>query len=421
MSRVVRTALFVVLLVLLSAAWVRSAWIMPQRNIAFDFSINYTGARLLSPFGADRALYDRETLREEAARHGAWDGLYRGLYLTYIQTPITAVVTLPFSHLEYEQARDAFLVFSNLLLLGAAGVTIWALRPSWLLVLAAAAIFATNEAMFESLRLGQVDALIVFCLAFAFALLRRGPRPLIGVPLALAAILKLSPVVVIGYFAWRRWWRVVAVAAVSLGALAGLSVLIAGWDNNLTFVREMMPRLMKGSPWFYNVSISGAVLRAWLGHDYWAFEDEPPGLPMGLRLLLLAIAAALVVGAYIATRHDAEAGFMLSIAVAILISPVAWSFYTSWLLLSLLWLLRRYEDRRAWWPMIALVALYPLLTISPEHFPRVSENLFAVPLKTLALAAYALLIARESRASTRPVTAQPVPLTPRPLRARATR
>jgi hypothetical protein len=419
--RTLVTVLLALLLAVSALAWVRSAWHMPMRNIAFDFSINYTGARLLSLTGTDLPLYDRATLAAEAARHGGWSGLYRGLYLTYIQTPVTAVLTLPFSRLPYDDARLAFLSFSNLLLLATGAVMLWTLRPSWLLVVAAFAVFATYEPMFESLRLGQVDAIIVFCLALAFALLRRGPRPLMGVPLAVAAVLKLSPVVVIGYFAWRRWWGVVAAAAAALAALGLVSVLVAGWENNLTFVRDIMPRLMKGSPWFYNVSISGAVLRAYLGRAYWAFEDEPPALPLALRLALLALDIAIVLAAYVATRRDAEAGFMLAVAVAILISPVSWSFYPTWLIPSLLWLVRRYEDRRAWPWLVALAILYPLVAISPEHFERLSRELFAVPIKTVALAAYAGLLAWEGRAA--PAPARPGAASAagggRPLRAGA--
>ena len=420
MSRLLGTLGLLLLLAALGLAWVRSAWLVPQRNYAFDFSINYTGARLISPFGPDRPLYDRMTLAAEAAPYNIWNALYTKLYLTYIQTPMTAVVTLPFSRLPFEQARSAFLAFSNALLVAAAALMVYALRPSRLLVLAACFIFATYEPMFDSLRLGQVDAIIVLCLALAFLLLRRGPRPLVGAPLAGAAILKLSPVVVIGYFAWRREWRVVAVAGVTLAILAATSVLVAGRDNNATFVRDTMPRLMKGSPWYDNVSIGGAAVRAYLGRDYWYWEDEAPEWPAALRLAVLALDSAIVLAAYAVTRRDAETGFMLAVAVAILISPVSWSFYPTWLIPSLLWLVRRYEDRRAWGTLAGLVLLYPFLAIVPAHFQEVSADLYALPIKTTVIALYACLLAIEARAA--PRRADMAPAEERhPARAGATR
>lgn len=401
MRRRLSAAVFALVLAALAAAWVRSAWIMPLRNFAFDFSINYTGSRLISLFGADRPLYDRLTLALEARPYNIYPALYTKLYLTYIQTPITALVTLPFSRLPFDDARFVFLACSNALLAGSAAAMVWLLRPSRLLVLAAFVIFATYEAMFDSLRLGQVDAIIAACLVAAFWLLRRGPRTWLGAPLAGAAILKLSPGIVIGYFAWRREWRVVAVAAATLAALALASVLVAGWDNNVTFVREMTPRLMKGSTFYDNVSIGGAATRAYFGRAYWFHEDEVPDWPAALRLGVLALDAALVLGAYTLTRRDAEAGFMLSVAVALLVSPVAWSFYPTWLIPSLLWLVRRYEDRRAWASLAVLALLYPAIAIVPAHFQEVSADLYRWPLKTLAIALYACVLALEARAGAR--------------------
>ncbi len=397
MRRTVWAVLLAVALPLLTLGWVRGAWQGPLHSYAFDFSINYTGARLLSLRGPDRPLYDRATLKAEAAPYTAFERLYTGLFLTYIQTPITAVVTFPFAHLDFHDARLAFLIVSNALLVAALAITVLALRPSPLLVLAAFGILGTFEPMWESLRLGQVDGIIVCCLALSFAGLRRRSAALAGLPLSLAAILKLSPVFVIGLFAWRRCWRVVGYAVAGLVGLMLLSVLVAGWQNNVTFVRDMVPRLMHGSPWYYNVSIPGAVLRAYLGRPYWAFEDEPPALPFPVRLTLVAVSAAIVVGGYIATRRDVEAGFMLAIASGILVSPVSWTFYTTWLTLSFLWLVRRYEDRRAWGRLVLLLPLYALMAVKPDDLARITPDIHAFPLKAGVLLAYAGLLAWEAR------------------------
>ncbi len=394
--RTLWTVLFLVLLAAFTGAWVRGAWMVPLRNYAFDFSINYTGSRLIEPFGEDRPLYDRLTLALEAAPYNIYPALYTKLYLTYIQTPITAMVTLPFSRLPFDDARVAFLTFSNVLLVISAALMVWLLRPSRLLVLAAFLIFGTFEAMFDSLRLGQVDAIIVFCLTLSFAFLRRGPRALLGAPLAVAAILKLSPAIVIGYFAWRREWRVVMVATVTLVALAVVSVLVAGWENNVTFVRELMPRLMKGSTFYDNVSIGGAAAREHFGRAFWYWEDEVPAWPAALRLGVLVLDAVIVLAVFTLCRKDAEAGFMLCIPVAILVSPVAWSFYPTWLIPSMLWLVRRYEARRAWPALVVLVLVYPFVAIVPAHYREVSSDIYALPIKTLSLIAYAALLALET-------------------------
>jgi hypothetical protein len=96
---------------------------------------------------------------------------------------------------------------------------------------------------------------------------------------------------------------------------------------------------------------------------------------------------------------------MLSTAVAIIVSPVAWSFYPLWLLPSFLWLVRRYEDRRAWGRLAVLGALYPLIAIVPAHYQEIDVDLYAYPIKTTILACYAVLVATEARYGSAPATA----------------
>src|SRR5690349_23755432 len=119
MRRAAELAVLSLVLLLLAGLWYRNSWTLPRREYAFDFSINYTGARLLKITGEDRALYDRETLHQEAEPYTPFWWLYQKQFLTYIQTPITAVVTIPFSWYDFNRARDLFLIFSNVLLVTA--------------------------------------------------------------------------------------------------------------------------------------------------------------------------------------------------------------------------------------------------------------------------------------------------------------
>ncbi len=139
------------------------------------------------------------------------------------------------------------------------------------------------------------------------------------------------------------------------------------------------------------------MLRAWLGRSSWNYEDAPPALPPAARVALFLLSLAIIAGCYYLTRRDGEAGFMLAIAAGILISPVAWTFYVTWLIPSLLWLARRYEDRRAWGWLAALAVLYILLAIKPDYLAEFEPDIHAVPFKALTLLLYMALIAREGR------------------------
>jgi alpha-1,2-mannosyltransferase len=276
---------------------------------------------------------------------------------------------------------------------------ILALGASRLLVLAAFVIFATFEAMFDSLRLGNVDALIVFSLALAFLALRRGRPWLIGVPLAGAAILKVSPAIVIGYFVYRREWRVLGGAVVGGAFFLALSLAVAGPENHLSFVRETLPRLSKGSTFYDNISIGGSLARAWFGPTSWYYEDEVPDWPRRLQAVSLLLTAGIVLGAYAVSRRDREAGFMLATAVAVLVAPISWSFYPTWLIPSLLFLVSRFSERRAWGRLALLAAIYPLLAIVPAHFSAIDEEIYRFPIKTAGLALYCALLAWEAQSS----------------------
>jgi alpha-1,2-mannosyltransferase len=396
MKRPIVAVLYTALLVGLALAWVRSAWLVPLRNYPFDFSINFTGARLLSLTGGDGSIYDRALLAAEAAPYTGYEALYTKLFLTYIQSPLTAVLLIPLSGLSLDDAQLVLVAISNLLLVGGAALMVIAFKPTKLLIFAAFLIFATFEAMFDSLRLGQVDGLIVFLLALAFLAYKRGWPWLSGVALAGPAMLKVSPAIVVGYFLWRREWRVVAGAALGGLALLALSIGVAGWHNHVTFVRETLPSLSKGSTFYDNVSLGGALARAHFGESSWYYEDEVPDWPPGLRLGSLLLAGAIVVGGYLLARRDTEAGFMLSTVAAVLVAPIAWSFYPTWLIPSLLFLVHRYEVRRAW-PRLALLALlYPLLAIVPAHFSTIDEDIYRYPIKTAVLALYWCLLAWEA-------------------------
>lgn len=396
MKRYAGAAIYTLLLAALAAAYVRSAWLMPLRNYPFDFSINYTGARLLSLAGSDGNIYDRALLAAEAAAYTTYPVLYTKLFLTYIQTPLTAVLYMPLTGFSLDGAQFAVVAINNALLVASAVIVVLALGQSRLLVLAAFVIFATYEPMFDSLRLGNVDGFIVILLALAFLALRRNQPWLIGVPLAGAAILKMSPAIVIGYFAWRRQWRVLAGAALGGALLLGASIAIAGWQNHVTFVQDTLPKLSNGSTFYDNISLGGAIARAHFGEPSWYYEDEVPDWPLWLRGGFLLLTAAIILGAYRIAERDAEAGFMLTTAVAVLVSPIAWSFYPTWLIPSLLFLVHRYERRRAWGRLALLIALYPVLAIVPAHLSEIDEQIYRYPIKTVALALYCALLAWEA-------------------------
>ena len=115
-----------------------------------------------------------------------------------------------------------------------------------------------------------------------------------------------------------------------------------------------------------------------------------------------------MIGGYVLARKDAEAGFMLSCATAVLVSPIAWSFYPIWLIPSFLFLVYRFEQRQAWSRLVLLAALYPLIAIVPVHFTQIDREIYRYPIKTIVLALYWAFLAWEAQ-TRRPITRVAMP------------
>jgi Glycosyltransferase family 87 len=85
----------------------------------------------------------------------------------------------------------------------------------------------------------QASVIMAFCITAAAYWENRG-RPLAaGVALAGAVLIKVFPLLFIGYYAWRRKWRMVltSLAALFVAAII-LPAPVFGWHGNLNYIRE---------------------------------------------------------------------------------------------------------------------------------------------------------------------------------------
>lgn len=186
--------------------------------------------------------------------------------------PIMALVLYPFALLPGKWGMSAWFIFK-------VGLTVLVLRwtiemtksahsprPAWL-VLAALALAIRPVA--GDLLHGNVNLWVLFCVVWSFRLFRHRKDWQSGVVLALAAASKVTPMLLIGYFAWKRCWIVVA------GAAAGLVLWLVvvpscalGPTRNLTLLQSwaqmiVYPYLVEGQveTEHVNQSLPGLVYR----------------------------------------------------------------------------------------------------------------------------------------------------------------
>lgn len=163
---------------------------------------------------------------------------------------------------------------------------------------------------------GQVNFLALLPLVAGLALAQRETRAFdaaAGGLIGLAIAVKLTPLVFVAYFAWRRRWTIAAasVASVAVWWLA-VPALVFGWDQNLTWLEQwarimILPYAARGEVLYSTTqSIGSFALR--LLSAIPAFESRHDGILEPHFMNVAALAPSVV--------HRIVRGMMVGVALA---------------------------------------------------------------------------------------------------------
>jgi alpha-1,2-mannosyltransferase len=261
---------------------------------------------------------------------------YRGTAYGFTYPPFAALALSPLALFSWPVAVAA----SVLVNAGAVVRLLRWLRPraGWAelaLLFLAVLVFEPGRDTFS---FGQVNLVLLVLVYADLAALRRGGR-WAGLGIGLAAAIKLTPIVFVGYLLISRRYRAALVAAGTMAAATLVAVVVApdaSWEfwTGALWDTGRVGRLAYVS----NQSLRGVVARLDADPAWW----------------LAAVAVALAVwwlrAGRAAAAGDDRAGFALTGALACLISPVTWVHHLVWLLPALFLLLER---RR--WPVAAVL------------------------------------------------------------------
>ncbi len=221
--------------------------------------------------------------------------LYTGIDgdMPYLYPPLLALLLIPLGALaDFRMAAVIWLVIN----LGVLALTLallsrtMARRRSQMALWLAAALYSST---LQTLWFGQIGIALLALAVGTWLAYREGRPILAGILLALAAWLKVYPVLALLYFVWRRDWRVV-ISTLVTGAILGLVQLAAvGSDQFRVFLTVILPRLATtGNAPRVNNSI--------LGFAYRLFAPVAQSIPLAdsppLLLLTRLLLTALVVG-----------------------------------------------------------------------------------------------------------------------------
>jgi hypothetical protein len=206
----------------------------------------------------------------------------------YPNPPVMAIVLRPFAELPPITGAMTWF-FAKVLM--AALAALWTFR----LVAAgeplpdgvwAAGILLALPAITGDLSHNNVNIFILFLMALCLELYRRGRDSASGVVLALAIACKVTPVLFVAYFVWKRAWRLVAACLVGLVLwLAVVPGAVFGWERNQELItdwyRLMIERpVLKGeiTTEHPNQAIPGFVYRLFThSPSFIAYDRTPKG------------------------------------------------------------------------------------------------------------------------------------------------
>ncbi len=358
-------------LLVAAAVWLRFLWGALHSAVGqYDFSTYYAAALALRHhLHAD--IYAPAVL----AQAGAAAQTQVQPPLPYTYPPLFAYLLIPFTFVSFHLAARAWLAVNVAIWLGCVALlaaevrrylrprlavsasepapvrntpgfaALWArtlAEPSALVALALVAALALPFAPAQqTLLLGQIDFVVLLPLALVPWLTRTGHERWVGVAIACAAMLKLTPGILLVYLVLRRRWEALAAAVVALVALTLLSMLLIGPGTFLALIPQAL-----------HVGTGDASLgqnEALFAPAFAALGGGIPGFAALARPLTYALLAALalVLGWVLwrAPRPSREwsanapyplgadyPAYAMALCAMVLLSPTAWVHHYLWLL-----------------------------------------------------------------------------------------
>jgi hypothetical protein len=342
-------------------------WFRAFHGFAWDYSINWTAAMALRE---GLSLYDRAALHQLAVSQigsGA-QALFNGRFTSFVGLPTTAILHLPFSVLPYEVSVVVYRWLALFAMLAAILLTGLALPAAlrWRAWLAGVLCLLLWHAFSFSLQLGQVDAWVMLSLATAVFAASRSQWMLAGVAIAVAVLLKVSPVWLLLFCLLKRQWSMVFLASVFIGTGLFVSCWPQHGQDIQQFFTTVLPSLGNSPLHVQNQSLGAFLAR--LATPDTQLLSFAAGIGIW-KAVGAGIAAALLLALHRATRGTALQAEDLAavILLALLAGPLTWDHYLSWAVIPVMLLAARLPLRGVAFLILLLLPLvFPVQHLKTE-------------------------------------------------------
>jgi len=204
------------------------------RRTSHSYVVLYTSARLVREGANVSDFYDDAWFGQQTAR---FDDLYRDIYRPH--SPITALMLLPLSDLDYAKSRVLWTAFNVALLAAASFRLLRELRVRGFVLPIMIALVVVYNPLHVNFAVGQSYVLMLALMVVAWVGYRRGDNRALGIALGLMLALKTAGVFLWVLIALQRRWSALAWALATAGTLAIVSLPFVGIEAWFTYFREV--------------------------------------------------------------------------------------------------------------------------------------------------------------------------------------
>ncbi len=277
----------------------------------------------------------------------------------FIYPPAFAVLMAPFGLIPATAGAALWLLLCQAALIGSLVLVLWAERPSrWAAVVLLCATFTFYPLWVDAIQ-GQANLPILLLVTAGIIGTVRG-RPSWAAAIGVAAALKLTPLLLLGWLLVERRYREVAFMLGGF-ALVTITGALLRLDDSVAFFTQVLPALARGTAFYGNHSLAGFFARILSRNPY-----TDPWVSIPFESVVAAAAAVSLCAWWVwqGRRDRALAGAMAFLPLLPLISTVTWSHHLV-ILLPVIWVSIISVARRNWpfRPTLTLAAIALLMSL----------------------------------------------------------
>jgi hypothetical protein len=310
-----------------------------------DFWILFRGAREWTRGGS---MYDIEAVLTNHFGH------------VFKVPPFYGMLFVPFVTMDGLTVLLGHRIMNTLLIIATALIWLRMWRIPFVSLSAASLLIVFNfRPLADTLAYGQIDLVLLFLLTLALWALRSGRDTAAGALVALGALFKIYPILLLAFFVVQGHWRALIGFVVGMAVCNGIAIAVIGWDEHLIYLTQVLPNIGGTTSWVENQTISGFLAR---------LTDSPRSATIYqnelVRLLGTFLSAVVSLAVCMLTLRPTSrdsTGYALQygmfLLLMVLASPAAWMHYETLLVVPFGALILHLRERSVSLPYATLLAL----------------------------------------------------------------